>query len=601
MSERQPAEADPRVLNLAAEVAETSNQQLVPLLLLKIKDIFDGVLPGSKESKKLKEDIYYYDLVQYCILVLTQDYSRIHGGWATAAKLAEVLSNCCVGLDPKEDTEEFYSKVLPSAADNLLLLARRLQARFVRAIKDEEKTEFLRHFRVVTDAVCWLFGGQSQLTEHVLQSDHFLQLLLTDDVETGTAMMSVLQNIVRVNRGTHAQVPPCRTVPRIFECITNHIPSFCYAIFFLLNILLLFYASSLHGTLLLIQKASRLGLRALLNKQWTGRGFGRELSRLLDLLYAGSYRQAEMQRLNRAACSIQAAWKAYRTRKRLKKLPIAVTSLQRSFRAKREQELLRLKKQKAEEDLRQQLQLQRQQAMRQFRQRQLVLLEIVPAAQVSRHMQELEEISALRIQKHWRGHRERRHFHQQKQVLRQFKAAVTIQRAVLKFLEKCRKKKKVLSPWKGPIGLTDARRQELRQTVDEHIKLHPVSLVSEERSKELHLKCQELLGQYLLKRNFHRTTDQQREALLAQINTDVELLMNAPGLKEATGKDRDVFSTRSMPVAARARQSHNTMLRFNRWPWWKKLGDEFLDPEAIPPEDVDVELGTLFLGGSKVS
>ncbi|XP_064419996.1 IQ calmodulin-binding motif-containing protein 1 [Latimeria chalumnae] len=600
MSERQPAEADPRVLNLAAEVAETSNQQLVPLLLLKIKDIFDGVLPGSKESKKLKEDIYYYDLVQYCILVLTQDYSRIHGGWATAAKLAEVLSNCCVGLDPKEDTEEFYSKVLPSAADNLLLLARRLQARFVRAIKDEEKTEFLRHFRVVTDAVCWLFGGQSQLTEHVLQSDHFLQLLLTDDVETGTAMMSVLQNIVRVNSIILSKVEK-KTIHSILDELVYELSATTNPVTGSAATKSLLLMAESHDPVVQMLCTRYKGLRALLNKQWTGRGFGRELSRLLDLLYAGSYRQAEMQRLNRAACSIQAAWKAYRTRKRLKKLPIAVTSLQRSFRAKREQELLRLKKQKAEEDLRQQLQLQRQQAMRQFRQRQLVLLEIVPAAQVSRHMQELEEISALRIQKHWRGHRERRHFHQQKQVLRQFKAAVTIQRAVLKFLEKCRKKKKVLSPWKGPIGLTDARRQELRQTVDEHIKLHPVPPMSEERSKELHLKCQELLGQYLLKRNFHRTTDQQREALLAQINTDVELLMNAPGLKEATGKDRDVFSTRSMPVAARARQSHNTMLRFNRWPWWKKLGDEFLDPEAIPPEDVDVELGTLFLGGSKVS
>lgn len=34
----------------------------------------------------------------------------------------------------------------------------------------------------------------------VLQNDHFLQLLITDDVETAAIMMSVLHNILRVNR-----------------------------------------------------------------------------------------------------------------------------------------------------------------------------------------------------------------------------------------------------------------------------------------------------------------------------------------------------------------------------------------------------------------
>lgn len=34
----------------------------------------------------------------------------------------------------------------------------------------------------------------------MLKNDHFLQLLMTDDVETATAMMSVLRNILRVNR-----------------------------------------------------------------------------------------------------------------------------------------------------------------------------------------------------------------------------------------------------------------------------------------------------------------------------------------------------------------------------------------------------------------
>jgi len=45
------------------------------------------------------------------------------------------FSHCCVGLEVREDPEEFYKKFLPSAIDNLLFLGRRLQARFIRAIK----------------------------------------------------------------------------------------------------------------------------------------------------------------------------------------------------------------------------------------------------------------------------------------------------------------------------------------------------------------------------------------------------------------------------------------------------------------------------------
>lgn len=46
---------------------------------------------GSEESKKIKQDIYSYDLTQYCMLVLRQDHFWLHGGWATAAQLAEIL------------------------------------------------------------------------------------------------------------------------------------------------------------------------------------------------------------------------------------------------------------------------------------------------------------------------------------------------------------------------------------------------------------------------------------------------------------------------------------------------------------------------------
>ncbi|XP_032619526.1 IQ calmodulin-binding motif-containing protein 1 isoform X2 [Chelonoidis abingdonii] len=586
----KPAAVDFRILALAVQVTEGSDQD-VPVLLLKLKEIVNSTSLGSKESQKIKQDLYYYNLVQYCMLVLKQDYSRLPGGWATAAQLSEILSQCCVGLEVKEDPEEFYNKLLPSAVDNLLFLGRRLQARFIRAIKDEEKSEFLRCFRTVTDAICWLFGGHIQLTECVLQNNHFLQLLITDDVETATAMMSVLQNILRANSSVLLHVDE-KILHSVLDELVYKLSSTTNPVTGNAATKVLLSVAESYPQLVELLSTRYRGLRTLLSKQWAGKGFDRNLNQFSDLLYSESCRKGEMQRLHQAACLIQAVWRGFQTRKRLKTLPIAVTALQRSFRAKRKQELQHLKRLKEDETLKQQLQLQRQRAMRLFHERQLTLLEIVHAGQVDRYIQEMEGKAALTIQRHWRGYRARRKVHQQRQSLKQHKAAVIIQRAARKFLEKCQRKRKALSPWKEPKELTSAQKLALQQKA---------SQMPEEMSKELHLQAQEKLSQYLLRSSLDRRAEQRREALLAQVNTDVELLMSAPSLMEATEKDLDVFMSRSVPVACKARQSHNTMLKYTRWPWWKKLGDEVMDDDMIPDDVLNTEFGSLFIGGSKSS
>ncbi|KAM9123607.1 IQ calmodulin-binding motif-containing protein 1 isoform 3-T7 [Pangshura tecta] len=595
----KPAAVDFRILALATQVTESSDHD-VPVLLLKLKEILNSTSLGSKESQKIKQDLYYYNLVQYCMLVLKQDYSRLPGGWTTAAQLSEILSQCCVGLEVKEDPEEFYNKLLPSAVDNLLFLGRRLQARFIRAIKDEAKSEFLRCFRTVTDAICWLFSGHIQLTECVLQSNHFLQLLITDDVETATAMMSVLQNILRANSSVLLRVDE-KILHSVLDELVYKLSSTTNPVTGNAATKVLLSVAESHPQLVELLSTRYRGLRTLLSEQWAGKGFDRNLNQLLDLLYSESCRKGEKQRLHQAACLIQAAWRGFQTRKRLKTLPKAVTALQRSFRAKRKQELQHLKRLKEDETLRQQLQLQRQRAMRVFHERQLTLLEMVHAGQVDRYIQEMEGKAALTIQRHWRGYRARRKVHQQRQSLKQHKAAVIIQRAAHKFLGKCQRKRKALSPWKEPKELTSAQKLALQQKVDDYIRLHPASQMSEGMSKDLHLQAQEKLAQYLLRSSLDRRAEQRREALLAQVNTDVELLMSAPSLMEATEKDLDVFLSRSVPVACKARQSHNTMLKYTRWPWWKKLGDEFMDDDMIPDDVLNTEFGTLFIGGSKSS
>ncbi|XP_064453406.1 IQ calmodulin-binding motif-containing protein 1 isoform X2 [Mirounga angustirostris] len=462
----KPTGTDPRILSLAAEVAK-SPEQNVPVILLKLKEIINNTPLGSSELKKIKQDIYCYDLIQYCLLVLSQDCSRIQGGWTTISQLTQILSHCCVGLEPGEDAEEFYNELLPSAAENFLVLGRRLQTCFINAAKGEEKDELLHSFQIVTDSLFWLLGGHVQLIQNVLQSDHFLHLLQTDNVQIGSTVMTMLQNILQINRSKRTKI------------------------------------------------------------------------------------------------------------------------------------LLKLNKQKEEEHRRLQLQLQRQRAMRLSRELRLSMLEIVHPGQVEKYNREIEEKSALIIQKHWRGYRERKNFRQQRPSLTEYKAAVILQRATLKFLEKCRKKKKLFAPWQGLQDLTDARRVELKQQVDDYLRRHPSSQMSDVTSRELHSQAQEQLQHYLMGRALEERAQQHREALMAQISTNIEQLMKAPSLKEAEGKEPELFLSRSRPVAAKAKQAHLTTLKHIQAPWWKKLGEEAGDEIDVPKDEFSVELGTLFIGGTK--
>ncbi|XP_042525269.1 IQ calmodulin-binding motif-containing protein 1 isoform X2 [Dipodomys spectabilis] len=594
----KPTGTDPRILSLAAEVAK-SPEQNVPVILLKLKEIINTPL-GSSELKKVKQDIYCYDLVQYCLLVLSQDCSRIQGGWTTISQLTQILSHCCVGLEPGEDAEEFYKELLPSAAEIFLVLGRQLQTCFINATKGEEKGELLHFFQIVTDSLFWLLGGHVQLIQNVLQSDHFLHLMQTDSIQIGSTVMSLLQNILQINSGDLLKIGGKTLHSILDELIFKLLSTPSPVIRSSATKLLLLMAESHQEILILLRLSScHKEFRNLLNKQESGTEFSQELRELVGLLSPKVYQETEEQKLHQAACLIQAYWKGFQTRKRLKKLPSAVVALQRSFRSKRAKMLLKVNRQKEEEDLKLRSKLQRQRAMRLSRELRLNMLEIVHPGQVEKFNKELEEKSAIIIQKHWRGYRERKNFRQQRPSLREYKAAVILQRAVLKFLAKCRKKRKLFASWHRFQELPDARRVELKQQVDDYIRRHPGSQMSDVASRELHAQAQERLQHYFMGRVVEERSQQHREALMAQISTSIEQLMKAPNLKEAEGKEPEHFLSRSGPVAAKAKQAHFNTLKHIQAPWWKKLGEE-LDYEIdIKQDELSIELGALFTGGTK--
>lgn len=73
----------------------------------------------------------------------------------------------------------------------------------------------------------------------------------------------------------------------------------------------------------------------------------------------------------------------------------------------------------------------------------------------------------------------------------------------------------------------------------------------------------------------------------------------APSLASSTMKDLTIFTSRSVPVVVKAKQCHNTMLKYTRAPWWKKLEEDWVDEEIVSEDLLSAELGALFIGGSK--
>lgn len=73
---------------------------------------------------------------------------------------------------------------------------------------------------------------------------------------------------------------------------------------------------------------------------------------------------------------------------------------------------------------------------------------------------------------------------------------------------------------------------------------------------------------------------------------------DAPPLSVVTATDAESFLSPSGSIAARARDAHNAMLQASRQPWWRTLGETADMCDHAPLQEVEAELGGLYVGGS---
>ncbi|KAM9482713.1 IQ calmodulin-binding motif-containing protein 1 [Clarias gariepinus] len=582
---------------LKSLVTETAQETFLEVLS-KLKELLGRKSVGDqKDLEKCKQELYSNRVLHYCSAALRLNPAQTTGSYSSITQMADLLSTCCVGIGSVTEREVFHRQFLPSVTENILFLANRIMNR---AIRDKGQAEMIRLFRNVFNSLSWLLRAHTHLIPRVFDSKYYESVQMSDDDEVSAVILMMWYNLFRTNSEVVSEMTSKAlysiTDDVVYKMSSSSNPVIGSAA---VKILLLITEQKSPSVSMQLHEHYK-GLDDMVQKDWWGKGFDAALRQLIHHLHSedsDKHTQHTSEERVRAACVIQAAWRAHQTRRRLKKLPRAVSTLQRSFRERRRQRQAETEKRLAEEELRHQVRLRRQRAIREFRQRQLHLMDILPAEHLNRFLGELENRAALLIQRVWRGHRERQRFEQNRYHLRQHKAAVTLQRAILAFLKRRRSQRNFVATWKSPKGLTESRRAELKKQIEDHITLHPSSVVSAEGTLALHEKAQSALQQHLMTRAAARAQDQHREALVAQINTDMELLLNAASLKDIREEDSRLFLSRSAPVAMRARQAHNAVLQSMHLPWWKRLGDKFCSPESISQKDYDVEFESLYLGG----
>ncbi|XP_076091830.1 IQ calmodulin-binding motif-containing protein 1-like isoform X1 [Mytilus galloprovincialis] len=586
---RQPSPTrDKRVINLASEVAETRDRR-IPILLLRLKEILSTAVAGSKDGMRIRKEIWEYNLLQALVLVLKQDFSIVDGEWQIAASLAAILSQVCTGLDlPSAEVKKFEDEVLLESVSNMFLVTRRIQARYAkipdRAGHMKERNKLLACYRGVLESIVYLASGHTSVPKKVLECPWLLQLLITDDTDTVVAIMDLIPKILRVNRIVLRSLNQKLILSIMDELIyklsvSNEVSVGASACKCVLRI------CENHRPLVETLCTRYKGLRPLLAK-WEGAGFSRDLKEIHLLLQAGNAQKAENERFFRAAITIQAVWKGFITRKKLVKANKTFSKFQQQYRLKKR--VLEERKVQAKEaiELQRQLKLNRQRIMREFKEKQLHTVEILPAAMLERYMQRQQNKSAVLIQKSWRGHHARNSMQDREVFVKRYRAAITVQRAVRKWLKKLEDKRNKIKASLKPPGLTDDRRVEIQRLINQNRELKPTVYTSREELEQGHKKAAEMLARYYQSARVNREKQHHREALIARLNVDSELVHLAPPLNSVTDKDVEMYSSNLLPVATKAKTNHIEQLRLLRQPWWKKLCDEYQDQEYVDDEQI---------------
>lgn len=586
------------IIKLASLVSE-ANDKDVPFHLVKLKGIIQQYQESPQELHDVKEVILEYDLLSWCATVLKYDYSKVSKGHAMAVDIIDVLSICCSSMDLRK-YEEFKNSTLPDAINNILYHAFSILEQYHETSKQFGSIKYGVHaeniatykvqYQSLLGSLMKLVTSQSHLAKDVLESDNLIRLLIEDSVEMEKMQIVVLeliQRCVRVNPGTivklSTQALNHLLDELIFKITTSQSDNLVG-----LTVKILLMLIDTYPELASKMTMRFKGLKALMTK-WLGHGFDHNLKALLEILDAGNAKIAELTRRTHAVKVIWAAYHGWKTRTRVAKLHKVIPSLQSSFRKKRQEKLQVALKEKLGSEKKYETELERKRRLRSVREKQLHMLEIVPARHVNKHIQKEEEKAAVKIQSAWKGNAQRKQHETKKVLLKQTNAAIVIQRAMRKFLARRKKRPSGLDTLSKYSSIPKEVREEYLMKIEQNKVVRGKKEVSLAEAKDIHDQVQQRLLSYHASRCERiKYEDPRLDALLAKIHTEEEVLSNLPELSISTKSDVDNLSSGSKAVALAAEREHYKTMKELSSQWWQNLNSETcnsLDPfdEKIKP------------------
>lgn len=595
MTSPRASTSDHRVLNLAKEVSETRERRM-PAVLLQLRDILDSAPIGTPDGTRIRREIWEYNMLQMLIIVIQQDFSILPGEWKTAASLATLVGQVSCGLELVGlDRKQLCEEQLPKAIEHLFLLAKHIQRQLINTPVSQDaarsRSELMQNFREVLDAITYMCGNRYILCSEAMKSQWLLQLLISDDPKTVNMVMGMMEKVLRSDGTVLSKVKEDDVLNLMDELIYKLSVNNDISVASCATRCLLRFCEQ-HKPLVEVLFSRYRGLRPLL-RRWEGRGFERDLRQLYTLLDSGSALKAQSQRKHDAASYIQARWKGFATRRRLRKADIAFAKFQRSYRLKKAAEEHELLTTRVQTELQRQMMAQRRKIRLKFKERQLQTLEILPAAQIEKFLTKEKSEAALKIQARWRGHRERTQLPRRQQVVQQVRAAIKIQRAVRRWLERIERRQQDVPTHLKPSGLTDERRVQLQEKINRRRQEQPTGRKTREEVEEIHKTASEMLARHYSRIRHVRKKQYNWENLLARLDTDSELLFLAPPLKDITQKDVEMYSSRSLPVATKAKSQHNVTLQRLQRPWWRQQWEEDDEVDEAERENYIAEMNLL--------
>ena len=574
------------VQSVARDVS-TSSGSSVPVALLRLGGILESAEAISTRTLlKVKEQIWLNDLIHTLVEALHDDGSIVRERLSIATQLSGILSSTCVGFFPKakiteqpsgedvstdiDHAEEYYELLLPAAVDALLILLNNLlQSEPLDGAS--ESPGIVEPFKSIIDSLVWLCASHKQCLYRVLQSQYLLHILITENAQCSHHILTALRKLIKSDRDSLSSVS--------LEMMQNIFDELVYKLSgnekkaALLSLKLLASAVLCSQRLmeLIVTRYNDLLLHV---QKWNWQKLGADVRAFVAELETKL--SGEVGSENSAAVMIQAAWRGYSTRRKMQKVQKGIQRFQLLYRKRKAQ---KLKSKEISNQLKSQDRLKEASSkagLLSFHEKQMSLVEQLPASDLKNFVNKQQSDAAAKLQSWWRGKLAQQELCKRRENALLTKSALTIQRAIRRYLHRKSKKPHSSDVLVFP-RIEGVEREQLQLEIARFRECHPVTYMTESERRHLHDEVQRELEQLYVNLT---TTKQQKQtsALVSRVNDSCELLLKAPQLKDCTPATVNSFSSSSSNVVRMAQAAHREELKAMDTPWWKQSA---LDSDEI--------------------